>query len=420
MTRSPPRDEDEVPDDTGRRAGCRPRRTARRRVGSATGSADGASPARPGARARSTTRPPVGSTRTSTSPRSRRSAAAVAAAKAAFPAWRATSLSKRTDIMFRIRNLVEAHRKELAAHLTAEHGKVPSDALGEIARGIENLEFACGIPSLLKGGFSEQVSSGVDVYQIRQPLGRRGRHHAVQLPGDGPDVDVRHGHRLRQHVHPQAVREGPVGVDLPGRAARRGRASRTACSTSSTATRSRSTRSSSTPTSPPSRFVGSTPIARYIYETGTQARQARPGARRREEPHDRAARRRHRHGRRRRGLGRLRLGRRALHGDRDDRGRRRRRAIRWSRRSRRACRRSRSGRAAIPTAEMGPLVTKQHRDKVASYLDSRPGPGRDARRRRPRAPALRRVGRVLPGRLAHRPRHDRRWTPTATRSSGRC
>ena len=98
-------------------------------------------------------------------------AAAVAVAKAAFPAWRATSLSKRTDVMFKIRNLVESHRKELATHLTAEHGKVPSDALGEIARGIENLEFACGIPNLLKGGFSEQVSGGVDVYQIRQPLG---------------------------------------------------------------------------------------------------------------------------------------------------------------------------------------------------------------------------------------------------------
>ena len=97
--------------------------------------------------------------------------AAVAAAKAAFPAWRATSLSRRTDILFRIRNLVEANRKELAAHLTAEHGKVTSDALGEIARGLENLEFACGISSLLKGGFSEQASTGVDVYQVRQPLG---------------------------------------------------------------------------------------------------------------------------------------------------------------------------------------------------------------------------------------------------------
>jgi malonate-semialdehyde dehydrogenase (acetylating) / methylmalonate-semialdehyde dehydrogenase len=97
--------------------------------------------------------------------------AAVRAAVAAFPAWRATSLSRRTEILFRIRNLVDQRRKELAALLTAEHGKVPSDALGEVARGIENLEFACGIPNLLKGGFSEQASSGVDVYQIRQPLG---------------------------------------------------------------------------------------------------------------------------------------------------------------------------------------------------------------------------------------------------------
>jgi len=73
--------------------------------------------------------------------------------------------------MFKIRNLVEVHRRDLAAFLTAEHGKVPSDALGEVARGLENLEFACGVANLLKGGFSEQVSTGIDVYQIRQPLG---------------------------------------------------------------------------------------------------------------------------------------------------------------------------------------------------------------------------------------------------------
>jgi malonate-semialdehyde dehydrogenase (acetylating) / methylmalonate-semialdehyde dehydrogenase len=97
--------------------------------------------------------------------------AAVAAAKAAFPAWRALSLSRRTEILFRIRNLVDAHRREIASWLTAEHGKVPSDALGEVARGLENLEFSTGVPHLLKGGFSEQVSTGVDVYQIRQPLG---------------------------------------------------------------------------------------------------------------------------------------------------------------------------------------------------------------------------------------------------------
>ena len=97
--------------------------------------------------------------------------AAVATAKAAFPAWRATSLSRRTEIMFRIRNLVDQHRTEIAAHLTAEHGKVHTDAMGEVARGVENLEFATGVPHLLKGSFSEQVSGGIDVYQIRQPLG---------------------------------------------------------------------------------------------------------------------------------------------------------------------------------------------------------------------------------------------------------
>src|SRR6188768_1640368 len=96
---------------------------------------------------------------------------AVAAAHEAFLGWRSTSISKRTEILFRIRNLVEQHREEIAAHLTREHGKVRTDALGEVARGLENLEFATGIPHLLKGGFSEQVSSGIDVYQIRQPLG---------------------------------------------------------------------------------------------------------------------------------------------------------------------------------------------------------------------------------------------------------
>src|SRR5205809_4750397 len=96
---------------------------------------------------------------------------AVQAAKTAFPGWRATSISKRTEILFRMRNLVDQHRAEVAAYLTAEHGKVPTDALGEVARGLENLEFATGIPHLLKGGFSEQASTGVDVFSIRQPLG---------------------------------------------------------------------------------------------------------------------------------------------------------------------------------------------------------------------------------------------------------
>ncbi len=97
--------------------------------------------------------------------------AAVAAAKAAFPEWRATSLSRRAEVMFRLRELVDANRKEIASMLTAEHGKVLTDALGEVARGLENIEFACGIPQLIKGEYSEQAASGIDVYSIRQPLG---------------------------------------------------------------------------------------------------------------------------------------------------------------------------------------------------------------------------------------------------------
>ena len=96
---------------------------------------------------------------------------AVATAKAALPAWRATNLSRRAEIMFNLRELVDANRKEIASLLSLEHGKVISDALGEVARGLENIEFACGVPHLLKGSYSEQASSGVDVYNIRQPLG---------------------------------------------------------------------------------------------------------------------------------------------------------------------------------------------------------------------------------------------------------
>jgi malonate-semialdehyde dehydrogenase (acetylating) / methylmalonate-semialdehyde dehydrogenase len=97
--------------------------------------------------------------------------AAVDAATDAFPAWRSTSLSKRADIFFRIRELLEQRKPELARIVTSQHGKVLSDAAGEVQRGLENVEFACGIPNLLKGGFSEQVATGVDVYSIRQPLG---------------------------------------------------------------------------------------------------------------------------------------------------------------------------------------------------------------------------------------------------------
>jgi malonate-semialdehyde dehydrogenase (acetylating)/methylmalonate-semialdehyde dehydrogenase len=96
---------------------------------------------------------------------------AVASAAAAAEQWRSASLSKRSAVLFAFRELLHARSDELAAIITAEHGKVLSDAAGEIARGLENVEFATGVPHLMKGGFSEQAATGVDVYSIRQPLG---------------------------------------------------------------------------------------------------------------------------------------------------------------------------------------------------------------------------------------------------------
>jgi malonate-semialdehyde dehydrogenase (acetylating)/methylmalonate-semialdehyde dehydrogenase len=195
--------------------------------------------------------------------------AAVAAARAAFPAWRATSLSKRTEIMFRIRNLVEAHRRELAAFLTAEHGKVPSDALGEIARGLENLEFATGVPHLMKGGYSEQVSSGVDVYQIRQPLGVAAGITPFNFPAMVPmwmfanaiacgntfilkpsEKDPSASIYLAELLAEAGVPAGVFNVVNGDKVA--------------------VDRILEHPHIAAVSFVGSTPIARYIYETGTK------------------------------------------------------------------------------------------------------------------------------------------------------
>jgi malonate-semialdehyde dehydrogenase (acetylating)/methylmalonate-semialdehyde dehydrogenase len=97
--------------------------------------------------------------------------AAVARAAEAARSWRQASLSRRSAVLFAFRELLHQRSDELAAIITAEHGKVLSDAAGEIARGLENVEFATGVPQLLKGGFSEQAATGVDVYNIRQPLG---------------------------------------------------------------------------------------------------------------------------------------------------------------------------------------------------------------------------------------------------------
>ena len=97
--------------------------------------------------------------------------AAVAAAKKAFPAWSRTGLTKRATILFKFRELINQHRDDMARLVTREHGKVFSDAQGEVQRGLEVVEFACGIPHLIKGEFAESVATNVDSYSIRQPLG---------------------------------------------------------------------------------------------------------------------------------------------------------------------------------------------------------------------------------------------------------
>jgi malonate-semialdehyde dehydrogenase (acetylating)/methylmalonate-semialdehyde dehydrogenase len=97
--------------------------------------------------------------------------AAVASALAAFPEWSAKSLAARTQVMFRFRELLDGNRKALAEAVSREHGKTAADADGEIARGLDNVDFACGLAQLLKGSYSDSVSSGIDVYSLRQPLG---------------------------------------------------------------------------------------------------------------------------------------------------------------------------------------------------------------------------------------------------------
>ncbi len=195
--------------------------------------------------------------------------AAVHAALAAFPAWRATSISKRTDVMFRIRNLVDQHRRDIAALLTSEHGKVTSDALGEIARGLENLEFATGIPHLLKGGYSEQVSTGVDVYQLRQPLGVTAGITPFNFPAMVPmwmfgnaiacgntfilkpsEKDPSAALFLAELLAEAGVPDGVFSVINGDKVA--------------------VDRILAHPDVQAVSFVGSTPIARYIYETGTR------------------------------------------------------------------------------------------------------------------------------------------------------
>ncbi|WP_043635939.1 CoA-acylating methylmalonate-semialdehyde dehydrogenase [Nonomuraea candida] len=195
--------------------------------------------------------------------------AAVAAAAAAFPAWRDASLTKRAGVLFRFRELMHAHRDELAALISAEHGKVHSDALGEVARGLEVVEFACGIPHLLKGGFSEGVSTRVDSYSIRQPLGVVAGITPFNFPAMVP-----------MWMYPIAIACGNAFVLKPSER-----------DPSASLLMARLWQEAGLPDGvfnvvqgdkasvdrllehPDVRavsFVGSTPIARYVYETGTR------------------------------------------------------------------------------------------------------------------------------------------------------
>jgi malonate-semialdehyde dehydrogenase (acetylating)/methylmalonate-semialdehyde dehydrogenase len=195
--------------------------------------------------------------------------AAVAAARAAFMTWREVSLAKRAEIFFNIRELVHERREEVARILTSEHGKVLSDAIGEVTRGLEVIEFCCGLPTLLKSDFSEQASTGIDVYSIRQPLGvvagitpfnfpamvpmwmwapaiACGNTFVLKPSEKDPSASIWTAELLKEAGLPDGVfnvvHGDKVAVDAvlehPGIAA--------------------------------VSFVGSTPIARYVYETATK------------------------------------------------------------------------------------------------------------------------------------------------------
>ena len=193
---------------------------------------------------------------------------AVAAAVAAFPAWRDTPVTRRQGILFAFRELLVAHRHDLAKLVTAEHGKTADDALGEVQRGIEVVEFACGIPHLLKGDFSEQVSTGVDTYRLRQALGVVAGITPFNFPSMVP-----------MWMYPMAIACGNTFVLKPSE--KDPSASMYAAELFSEAGLPEGVlnvvhgdkvavdRILTHPDIAAVSFVGSTPIARYIYETGT-------------------------------------------------------------------------------------------------------------------------------------------------------
>jgi malonate-semialdehyde dehydrogenase (acetylating)/methylmalonate-semialdehyde dehydrogenase len=193
---------------------------------------------------------------------------AVAIAKAAGKEWAATSLTKRVQVLFAFREILNARKEELAAIITAEHGKVLSDALGEVTRGQEVVEFACGIPHLMKGGYSESVSTGVDVYSIRQPLGVVGIISPFNFPAMVPmwffPIAIATGNAVivkPSEKDPSAqnfIAQMWKDAGLPDGVFNVVHGDKEAVD-----------RLLTHPDVKAISFVGSTPIAKYIYETGT-------------------------------------------------------------------------------------------------------------------------------------------------------
>ena len=193
---------------------------------------------------------------------------AVAAARSAFASWRTVSLSRRAEVMFAFRELLRARRDDVAALITAEHGKVLSDAAGEVQRALENVEYACGIPELIKGEFTENASSRVDVTSIRQPLGVVGVISPVNFPAMVPlwfvpnaiacgntvvlkpsEKDPSASVLLAELFAEAGLPDGVLNVVHGDKVAVDALLTRPGVSAIS--------------------FVGSTPVARYVYRTGT-------------------------------------------------------------------------------------------------------------------------------------------------------
>ena len=196
--------------------------------------------------------------------------AAVASAKKAFEAWRYVSLAKRTRILFAFRELADKNKGEFARLLTSEHGKVLSDAAGEVQRGLENIEFACGLSHLLKGEFSENVSTRIDSHSVRQPLGVVAGITPFNFPAMVPmwmyplaiacgntfilkpsEKDPSVANFSAELLHQAGLPDGVMNVVNGDKVA--------------------VDRILAHPDIAAVSFVGSTPIARYVYETGTKA-----------------------------------------------------------------------------------------------------------------------------------------------------